>query len=200
MNADAKDNLSYGLVLCNLQETVYDNKCILRIYCNLEKLAVVLEKLLLQDEELKQFSSSEKGLNKNTTKNDHNEEGVNKNTTNNDHNEEGVNKNTTKNDHNEEDIFYIPYDAVTGKRLHGNDKLLRLDMREDAAVKLTSGQFEGDEGEVVGKQLEGHYKIRFKHALKPGARLKMLFERVLGTWWVEQAVRGLVDQIPVVNV
>ena len=45
----------------------------------------------------------------------------------------------------------------------------------------------GDEGEVVGKQNEGHYKIRFKHALKPGSKLKAPFERVLGTWWIEAA-------------
>ena len=100
----------------------------------------------------------------------------------------------------EEDVFYVPYDGETGKRNKETTELLRLDLREDSLVKLTGGQFAGDEGEVVGKQLEGHYKIRFKHALKPGAKLKMPFERVLGTWWVEQAVKGLVEQIPVVNV
>eukprot|EP00392_Amoebophrya_sp_AT5.2_P014691 g14852.t1 len=78
--------------------------------------------------------------------------------------------------------------------------LTKLDLREGARVRLCIGPHIGDEGEVVGKQREGHYKIRFKHALKPGAKLKAPFERVLGTWWVEALVKGEVEVAPVVTV
>jgi len=171
VTAKATTQPSLGLVLCNLQETVYDEKCVLRIFCDLENLATVMERLLNEDDTLQSALTASdvpiKDLNVECT---------------------------------EEDIFYVPYDGSTGKRNTDENELLRLDLREDAVVKLTSGQFKGDEGEVVGKQLEGHYKIRFKHALKPGAKLKMPFERILGTWWVKQAQQGLVEQIPLVNV
>ena len=105
----------------------------------------------------------------------------------------------------ENDIYLVPYSPRTGARLENHeslrpDQLCRLDLSEDAEVKLTQGQYAGDTGEVVGKQLEGHWKIRFQHPLKPGARLKRPFERILGTWWVAAAVMGKVPQIPVVNV
>ena len=104
----------------------------------------------------------------------------------------------------ENDIYLVPY-SRTGARLENHeslrpDQLCRLDLSEDAEVQLTQGQYAGDTGEVVGKQLEGHWKIRFQHPLKPGARLKRPFERILGTWWVAAAIMGKVPQIPVVNV
>ncbi|CAD7973383.1 unnamed protein product [Amoebophrya sp. A25] len=79
-------------------------------------------------------------------------------------------------------------------------KLTKLDLREDASVRLCIGPHIGDDGEVVGKQREGHYKIRFKHALKPGAKLKAPFERILGTWWIEALMKGEVEVAPILNV
>ena len=105
----------------------------------------------------------------------------------------------------ENDIYLVPFSPSTGVRLENHESLLpsqltRLDLSEDAEVKLTQGLYAGDTGEVVGKQLEGHWKIRFQHPLKPGAKLKRPFERILGTWWVASAIMGCVTQIPVVNV
>ena len=105
----------------------------------------------------------------------------------------------------ENDIYLVPYSPFTGVRLENHESLLpsqltRLDLSEDAEVKLMQGLYAGDTGEVVGKQLEGHWKIRFQHPLKPGANLKRPFERILGTWWVASAIMGEVIQIPVVNV
>eukprot|EP00930_Biecheleria_cincta_P098581 TRINITY_DN90241_c0_g1_i1.p1 TRINITY_DN90241_c0_g1~~TRINITY_DN90241_c0_g1_i1.p1 ORF type:complete len:468 (-),score=62.87 TRINITY_DN90241_c0_g1_i1:10-1248(-) len=129
-----------------------------------------------------------------------------------------------------DDVFLVPYDPKTGRRFmelnqifasnpslnKGSEEaremlkakvrqldvstLTKLDLREDSEVKLTLGPHTGDEGEVVGKQNEGHYKIRFKHALKPGSKLKAPFERILGTWWIEAAVKGEVEMLPVVNI
>ena len=105
----------------------------------------------------------------------------------------------------EKDIYLVPYDPSSGVRLKDFEalpasQLTRLDLSEDAQVKLTQGMYAGDTGEVVGKQLEGHWKIRFQHPLKPGAKLKRPFERILGTWWVAAAVMGEVTHIPVVNI
>lgn len=110
----------------------------------------------------------------------------------------------------EKDLFLVPYEATTGRRINegagSNEKgeftkqLTQLDLREGATVKLVMGPHAGDDGEVVGKQKEGHYRIRFRHALKPGAKLKAPFERILGTWWVDAAVKGEVEVLPVVNV
>jgi hypothetical protein len=73
-----------------------------------------------------------------------------------------------------------------------------LDLRIGSRVKLVSGPHEGDEGEVIGKNREGHYRIQFMHRIgKAGVRKP--FETVMGSWWVEAAVRGTVPTIPVVN-
>ena len=73
-----------------------------------------------------------------------------------------------------------------------------LDLRIGSRVKLVSGPHEGDEGEVIGKNRDGHYRIQFMHRIgKAGVRKP--FETVMGSWWVEAAVRGTVPMIPVVN-
>ena len=62
------------------------------------------------------------------------------------------------------DVFSIPYDLQTGK--FTNERTI-LDLREGAKVKLTCGPYAGDIGEVTGKNRDGHYRIRFRHRLKP---------------------------------
>jgi hypothetical protein len=73
-----------------------------------------------------------------------------------------------------------------------------LDLRVGSKVKLVSGPHKDDEGEVLGKNREGHYRIQFMHRIgKAGNRRP--FETVMGSWWVEMAVSGTVPMIPVVN-
>jgi len=80
------------------------------------------------------------------------------------------------------------------------DRLMELDLREGAKVRITGGVYEGDEGVVTGKNAEGHYKIRFMHTINPKQNLKAPMERVLGTWWVEAACNGTTPMIPVVSI
>lgn len=94
------------------------------------------------------------------------------------------------------DVFSIPYDLQTGK--FTNDRTI-LDLREGAKVKLTCGPYAGDIGEVTGKNRDGHYRIRFRHRLKPNRPLRMPFERLLGNWWVETLRKGGVDVTPIVQ-
>lgn len=103
-------------------------------------------------------------------------------------------------------MFRVPYSS-SGHRVESDSlgvmdctNFIVLDLREGARVRLTAGPYAGDEGEVIGNNLEGHYRIVFNHKLNPSKELRRPFERVLGSWWVTAAVAGSVPQIPVVNI
>jgi NAD-dependent SIR2 family protein deacetylase len=107
-----------------------------------------------------------------------------------------------------EDVFAVPYDATTGSRVDGweapttsttTTRLLQLDLREGSKVKLTVGVHKGDLGEVMGRDRQGHFEIIFQHKLKKTSKLTRPFMRKLGAWWVEAALEGRVEQIPLVN-
>ena len=89
-----------------------------------------------------------------------------------------------------QDYFYIPYNRHNGERssisLSDQQQKIGLDLREGARVRLTCGPYAGDVGEIVGKNRDGHYKIRFLHKLKPNKPLRMPFERLLGRWWARR--------------
>ena len=91
------------------------------------------------------------------------------------------------------DVYRVPY-TRTGVR---SDNYTLLDLREDSRVRLTGGPYEGDEGLVLGKNREGHLRIQFYHLV---GKTRRPFESVLGSWWIEAAVKGEVDLIPIVNV
>lgn len=91
--------------------------------------------------------------------------------------------------------------------------LLHWNLSAGAKLRLVSGPYAGDVGEVDGLDREGHYNIRFMHPLKPkptgkgkvsseeqqkAGKLQPMM-RKLGWWWVEAAVAGTVDELPVVN-
>ena len=98
----------------------------------------------------------------------------------------------------EEDVFWVPYNAE-GDRVEGGKKM-RLDLREDQVVQITRGQFKGDRGVVMGKHEEGHYRIQFRHNIgKNGKKFMAPMLRTMGWWWVEEARRGELEWIPVVN-
>ena len=94
------------------------------------------------------------------------------------------------------DIFRIPYDNAGLKCV---DTLNVLNLCVDSKIRLTQGPHAGDEGVVKGKNREGHYIIIFQHALKKGSKFKVPFERILGKWWVDVALRGQIECFPVVN-
>mmetsp|Transcript_37766 Transcript_37766/g.48148 ORF Transcript_37766/g.48148 Transcript_37766/m.48148 type:complete len:397 (-) Transcript_37766:40-1230(-) len=104
----------------------------------------------------------------------------------------------------EPDVFCIPYCGQTGKKLksghaRSNRQYSILDLREGACVKLTQGPYEGDSGEVVRRNSEGHYCIVFQHKLKKTSQIKRPMQRVLGWWWIEAAVAGTIPMIPVIS-
>lgn len=105
----------------------------------------------------------------------------------------------------EPDVYLVPYSAdgrCLGEKCALSD-MLRWDLRVDAKLVLTQGQFAGDLGDMVGRNKEGHFKIRFFHEIgkkKSGQKsFKAPMERTLGTWWVEAVIKGKVNMLPCVN-
>eukprot|EP00808_Paulinella_micropora_P017636 g3602.t1 len=101
------------------------------------------------------------------------------------------------------DKYLVPYDAESGKKLAEGAPRTVLDLAEDALVQITRGQFKGDQGVVVNRNPEGHWRIQFRHEIgrrgAGGKSFKAPMVRVLGHWWVEQAVKGELPFLPIVN-
>jgi NAD-dependent SIR2 family protein deacetylase len=93
-----------------------------------------------------------------------------------------------------EDVFAIPYGADGTK----TEEYRTLDLREGQRIRITTGQYKGDEGEVVGKQRQGHYKIRVWHTVK--GTWKVPQEHVLGRWFPDEALRGLLPSFPIESI
>jgi hypothetical protein len=93
-----------------------------------------------------------------------------------------------------DDVFSVPYDR-DGKLQRGS--CTSLDLREGACIRVTDGHFKGEEGQVVGKNREGHYRLVVQHAEK---KLKVAWPMLLGTWFVQAALEGSIPMLPVVNV
>lgn len=100
----------------------------------------------------------------------------------------------------EPDVFLVPY-SKEGRYLGEVpvSEMLRWDLREDCKMVLTQGEFTGDHGDVVGRNPEGHFKIRFFHEIGRKKSFKAPMERTLGMWWIEAAIKGTVPMLPCVN-
>jgi len=106
----------------------------------------------------------------------------------------------------EDGIFRIPY-GTDGESLGSLDavppeSLAVLDLREGAVVRIVSGPYAGDQGEVVGRSRTGHYQIRFMHTLtkRNGQTWKAPMTHTMGAWLVAEATLGLLDRFPVESV
>ena len=100
----------------------------------------------------------------------------------------------------EEDVFLLPFYGSDGRRLEtptSINEAMRLDLREDAEVEITIGQFKGHQGVVTGKNRENHIRVRIMHPLK--GTFKAPKVHTLGLWWIDAAVRGSINILPLVN-
>lgn len=101
-----------------------------------------------------------------------------------------------------DDVYLLPYDRY-GMRTEAKGKTqprTRLALRVGDKVKLTIGKHKGDIGEVISRNRDGHYVLIFQHKLKKKSKITHPMQRVLGTWWIAGASRGVFDQLPLVNV
>ena len=94
------------------------------------------------------------------------------------------------------DVFEIPYDKE-GKLLSGDTiTKMTLDLRVDARIKVTSGPHRSTRGKVIRKTVGGHYDLELIHV---GMSTSTTVYK-LGSWWVQAAVNGTMNEIPIVNV
>ena len=111
-----------------------------------------------------------------------------------------------------QDRFDVPYDAE-GHLVQGTGgrppATTVLDLSEGAALTITAGPSVGCPAVVTGRNVEGHWRVQLQHhnhhhnqhgGKKIPAVMRLFAEtRLLGTWWIEGALRGELDQLPVVN-
>ena len=93
------------------------------------------------------------------------------------------------------DVFRIPYDK-DGKLLCG-DAVTKstLDLRVGSRIKVNSGPHRSIRGKVIRKTVGGHYDIELaKVGLSTSTEVYKF-----GSWWVQAAVNGTMDEIPIVN-
>jgi len=166
-----------GGVIVGLQQTQYDADSCLRIFATIDEvMCLLLLALGLSPPLPPELISC-------TIDNDDDEDNVNSC------------QQVVKNSSNSKDLFNIPYDSAGSK----SKTFTSLNLCEGARVRLTIGPHTGDEGEVKGKNREGHYVFMFQHAIKKSSSFKVPFERVMGRWWVDVAKRGKLETFPIVN-
>eukprot|EP00808_Paulinella_micropora_P017948 g32201.t1 len=97
------------------------------------------------------------------------------------------------------DKFIVPYNKKGGKE-HGLERTI-WDLSTGACVRVTQGPGKGFEGKVMGKDKEGHYEVvlpmqREGHPQHGQGSVRY----TLGSWWVQTAVEGKTDRLPIVNI
>ena len=118
-------------------------------------------------------------------------------------------------DQEEEEQHWINYGSDGSKLREGQAPRL-LDMSEGQIVRIVSGPYAGDEGEVLGRSRHGHYHIRFLHAIKKktlrfpdpfgvggnskGDTWLAPMTHTLGAWMVQEAEQGLLSHFPIESV
>jgi len=89
------------------------------------------------------------------------------------------------------DVYEIPYDEKGKKNEFCK---MTLDLRNEAEIKIAApgAMNEGRLGKIRGKR-DGDYSVCIEEKLE-------IVYRILGKWWVDAALRGAIDQLPLVNV
>jgi len=95
------------------------------------------------------------------------------------------------------DIFTIPYHEDTGMFAEGRRTTLNLTV--GSRIKVTKGNYAGCVGVVDGKNPQGHYKLKIQVPIKEIEGVEITYDHLLGSWWIDEAMRGLIPVIPVVN-
>jgi len=88
----------------------------------------------------------------------------------------------------------VPYDTAGRRATDGTTT--DLDLRDGARLVITTGRFGGAQGEVDGYDREGNPRCRFVVKVK---KFRAPQAMLLGTWWLQAAADGTVEQLPVVN-
>jgi NAD-dependent SIR2 family protein deacetylase len=150
-----------GLVLVNLQKTPYDESCSLRIYSKIDRVMELLALELGIADRVRPMGTPFVPTIAPGGKG------------------EGA----------PEDVFLVPFDAE-GNPLE-TQRRTEWDLRLGSRLRLTGGPYEGDEGCLVEKSPQGHYRLRFTQSVHPVLGvLRRPFSLWMGSWWVQQATHG----------
>mmetsp|Transcript_12529 Transcript_12529/g.37964 ORF Transcript_12529/g.37964 Transcript_12529/m.37964 type:complete len:437 (+) Transcript_12529:36-1346(+) len=184
-----------GTIIVNLQRTTHDAHCALRVWARLDDFfAMLAEEMQLEVDTQPTKSHLDPTVGGDPVEKD----GDPKSSP----SDPGTASSDTasSDDSVEEDVFYIPYDE------HGlldRSKRMRLDLREDALVRVVhEGAINfGSEGEVRGKDRNGHYMVMLREPVRRKGKVVNRFPitRRLGSWWVNTLRRGAVPRTPLLN-
>eukprot|EP01125_Pyxidicula_operculata_P021365 TRINITY_DN818_c0_g1_i1.p1 TRINITY_DN818_c0_g1~~TRINITY_DN818_c0_g1_i1.p1 ORF type:complete len:368 (+),score=67.19 TRINITY_DN818_c0_g1_i1:94-1197(+) len=95
----------------------------------------------------------------------------------------------------EGDVYEVPYNSSGMK----DDKvLMKWDLRAGAKIRIVNKYASNFtcEGEMMEKS-HGHYRV---FLLEEHKKIKDRVQRLMGTWWVDSALRGAVPSLPFVNI
>jgi NAD-dependent SIR2 family protein deacetylase len=172
-----------GLVIINLQETPYDSQCSLRIFA---KIDTVME--LLSTELSITHLVHPMGYNHSPPL----PEGcqLEPDVFRLPFSTSGLSLLTRRNAASRKDFFSRFFCGLNSPSVQSTGGII-LDLRLGHRVQLTGGPYEGDVGVVVGKTVDGHYRIRFTDSVNPTFNiLRRPFTLILGSWWIHEASHG----------
>jgi len=99
----------------------------------------------------------------------------------------------------EPDVFRVPYDADGNLTKNKSDWVI-WDLREGQKMFVNGGPGDGFKGKMNNKGFLGHYRITTPN-IREGclSHGKGFVRFVVGSWWVETAVKGLWPTLPIKN-
>jgi len=81
------------------------------------------------------------------------------------------------------------------------NQLMKLNLREDSEIRIVmkDAMNYNATGLIYGRKQDGCYRLEM-HEVEKKRKGTFKVARLLGPWWIESAIKGTIDQIPVVNV
>eukprot|EP00947_MAST-08B_sp_MAST-8B-sp1_P003039 g3039.t1 len=168
----------HGLVIINLQQTPYDDEAALRIFGKVDDVMELLAAELGIEAMVKPMDHVHVPVPRSRAQKAQKAQG---------HGSEGKGNGDEQLQWQEEidDVFHVPDPTCKG----GGYRV--WDLRAGRRVRLTGGPYEGDVGEITGKNEDGHYRLVFRDSVHPIFKVKRrTFVLWLGNWFVEEATLG----------
>lgn len=96
----------------------------------------------------------------------------------------------------EREVFEVPYDE-RGQRLEEGHLRRSWDLRYRSIHFITIGPNKGARAIILGKLEDTHYRVGIR--LRPDFQGDYEEIRIMGSWWVNAAVAGEVEMLPIMN-
>jgi len=98
------------------------------------------------------------------------------------------------------DVYKVPYDS-SGNLTTDPKAARRWDLRPGAKVRVTAGPGKGYVGTIIRRAKHGGYTVALP-CQREGSKDqgKVIRHYALGPWWINTAIHGKCDKLPLVNV